>query len=199
MGVEIRLRGTAIPCIAQEDIVAGRAVKLGEASNNPRILGGTATPDPRLQDGIYNVLQGASLPTGDDDAEARYVAAFRVYNEKPPLYETLPVTDVGDSSVPYTLRNFVAGSENLPADVTLRMVAPRLKENETIASGALMLAYDDGIYTITSGSFYAGTYTIGNKISVKTSGVWYESSNARVGIVLEQNTSKNTLTIKTGR
>jgi len=207
MGVEIRLRGTAIPCIAQADIKAGLAVKLGAASNSPRILGGTADPDPRLQGGIYNVLQGASLPSSDDEkvdtdlpiGVAKYVAAFRVYNEKPPLYETLPVLDKGDSTVPYTMREFIAGEENLPAtDLTLRMVAPRLKEDATIPSGALMLAYDDGIYTVSSGCFVAGTYTIGNAISVKSGGKWYEGANAKVGVVFEQNTTKNTLTIKTG-
>ena len=134
MGVEIRLRGTAIACIAQEDIQAGLAVKLVPATNTPRILAGSPDPDPRLQGGIYNVLQGASLPIADEDAAAKYVAAFRVYNEKPPLYDTLPVQDIGDSTVPYTLREFVAGQENLPADVTLRMVVPRLKEDATIPS-----------------------------------------------------------------
>lgn len=199
MGVEIRLRGTAIPCIAQEAIQAGLAVIIGAAANAPRVLAGSPDPDPRLQGGIYNVLQGASLPTTDDDASAKYVAAFRVYNEKPPLYETMPVQDVGDSTIPYTMREFVAGSENLPASVTLRMVVPRLKEDATIPSGALMLAYDEGIYTVTSGCFQAGTYTIGAAISVLTAGIWYEGANAQVGIVFEQNTTKNTLTIKTSQ
>ena len=198
MGVEIRLRGTAIACIAQEDIQAGLAVKLGAASNAPQILGGSADPDPRLQGGIYNVLQGATKPVADEDASAHFVAAFRVYNEKPPLYETLPVNDIGDSSIPYTLRMFVEGQENLPADVTLRMVVPRLKEDAIIPSGALMLAYDDGIYTVTSGCFVAGTYTIGNAINVATGGIWQEGTTGAVGIVFEQNTTKNTLTIKTG-
>ena len=198
MGVEIRLRGTAIACIAEEDIQAGLAVRLGPSVLAPRVLGGTADPDPRLQGGIYNVLQGATKPVADEDASAHFVAAFRVYNEKPPLYETLPVNDIGDSSIPYTLRMFVEGEENLPADVTLRMVVPRLKENAIIPSGALMLAYDDGIYTVTSGCFVAGTYTIGNAINVKTGGFWQEGTTGQVGIVFEQNTTKNTLTIKTG-
>jgi len=199
MGVEIRLRGTAIPCIAQEDIKAGLAVKLGAASNAPRTLDERdAIPDPNLQGGIFNVLQGASLPTSDDDSSAKYVAAFRVFNEKPPLYEDLPTQDVGESTVPYTLREFVEGSENLPADVNLKMVVPRLKEDAIIPSGALMLAYDEGIYTVTSGCFVAGTYTIGAAISVKSGGQWYQGTGAQVGIVFEQNTTKNTLTIKTG-
>jgi len=198
MGVEIRLRGTAIACIANQDIQAGLAVKLVPATNTPRILAGSPDPDPRLQGGIYNVLQGAALPTVAEDAAAKYVAAFRVYNEKPPLYETLPVQDIGNSTIPYTLREFVAGQENLPADVTLRMVVPRLKEDATIPSGALMLAYDEGIYTVTSGCFVAGTYTIGNAVNVAVGGIWQEGTTGAVGIVFEQNTTKNTLTIKTG-
>lgn len=200
MGVEIRLRGTAIPCIAQSDIRAGLAVKIVPATNAPRVLAGSPDPDPRLQGGIYNVLQGASLPDSDGETACHFVAAFRVYNEKPPLYETLPVADEGDSTVPYTMREFVAGSENLPANVDLRMVVPRLKEDATIPSGALMLAYDDGIYTVTSGCFVAGTYTIGNGIKANASGQWEETAltTDKVGIVFEQNATKNTLTIKTG-
>jgi len=203
MGVEIRLRGTAIPCIAQQAIQAGLAVKLVPAISPtyPAVLGGTADPDPRLQGGIYNVLQGAVLPIADDDATAKYVAAFRVYNEKPPLFETLPVQDVGGSTVPYTMRELVEDSENLPAtSITLRMVVPRLKEDAIIASGALMLAYDEGIYTVSSGCFEQGVYTIGNAISVRTAGIWYEGTGGQVGIVFEQNTTKkNTLTIKTSQ
>lgn len=198
MGVEIRLRGTAIPCIAQEDIVAGLAVKLGAASNSPQVLSGNPDADPRLQGGIFNVQQGASLPTSDNDQDARYVAAFRVYNEKPPLFEDLASENESTGTIPYTLREFEAGAENLPQTVSLRMVAPRLKESATIPSGALMLAYDSGIYTVTSGCFTAGTYTIGSAISVATGGTWYQSSSGKVGIVFEQNATKNTLTIKTG-
>jgi len=203
MGVEIRLRGTAIGCIAQEAIKAGLAVKLVPATNAPRVLGGTADVDPRLQGGIYNVLQGAALPTASGELACHYVAAFRVYNEKPPLYETLPVLDIGDSTVPYTLREFVEGDENLPAeDITLRMVVPRLKDDATIASGALMLAYDDGIYTVTSGCFVAGaSYAVGQKLMAGASGVWTETSldSNAVAVVFERNTTKNTLTIKTER
>jgi len=198
MGVEIRLRGTAIPCIAQQDITAGLAVKLGAASNSPKVLLGNPDTDPRLQGGIFSVTQGASLPTSDNDQDARYVAAFRVYNEKPPIYDDLASENESSVSIPYTLREFEAGDENLPQDVTLRMVVPRLKESAIIPSGAPMLAYDAGIYTVTSGCFEAGTYTIGAAISVKTNGIWYASSDGKVGIVFEQNTTKNTLTIKTG-
>lgn len=198
MGVEIRLQGTAIACIAQENIQAGRAVKLVAASNSPRIKAGDSLPDPHLQGKQFSVLQGAQYPTSDNDADAKYVAAFRVYDEKPPIYETLPTTDIGDSTIPYSLREWIEGEENLPAtSLTMRMVAPRLKEDATILSGALMLAYDAGIYTVTSGTFEAGSYTIGNAISVKTNGIWYEGSTATVAYVFEQNTTKNTLTIKT--
>ena len=94
------------------------------------------------------------------------------------------------------MRSFDAG-ENLPDDVNLDMVVPRLKEDATIPSGALMLAYDEGIYTVTSGCFEAGTYNPGDAISVKTGGIWYKSATAQVAVVFEQNSTKNTLTIKT--
>jgi len=198
MGLEIRLQGTAIPCIAQENIQAGRAVKIVAATNAPRIQAGEADVDPRFQNSIYNILQGAQYPDSDNDADANYVAAFRVYLEPTPIYETLPTLDIGGSTIPYTLREWIEGSENLPAtNITLRMVAPRLKEDATILSGAMMLVYDEGIYTVTSGCFEAGSYAIGDAISVKADGIWYKSAVGKVGTVLEQNTLKNTLTIKT--
>jgi len=195
MGVEIRIQGTALPCIAQQDIKAGLAVKLYSAQA-VKVLAGNADPDPHLQGGIYNVIQGAVLPTSDNDGSAKYVAAFRVYNEKPPIYKGLATLDKGLSTVPYTLRSFDAG-ENLPDDVNLDMVVPRLKDDATIPSGALMLAYDEGIYTVTSGCFETGTYNPGDAISVKTGGIWYKSATAQVAVVFEQNSTKNTLTIKT--
>lgn len=194
MGVEIRIQGLAIPCIAQEDIKAGLAVVLTSASANA-ILGGDADVDPGMQGGIYNVKQGAVLSTEDNDVDAKYVAAFRVYNEKPPIYTGLSTANVG-TTIPYTLRTWDNG-ENLPDAVTLDMVVPRLKDDATIASGALMLAYDEGIYTVTSGCFEAGTYSPGDAISVKTGGIWYKSATGQVAVVFEQNTTKNTLTIKT--
>jgi hypothetical protein len=201
MGVEIRLRGTALPCIAQEDIRAGLAVKLVAAVNAPRSYGGAVYPDPNLQGSTYELKVGAALPSGENDTEAKFVAAFRVYNETPPIFETWPTTaDGAGNGVPYTLRGFVEGSENMPATgITVRMVAPRLKEDAIIPSGAFMLAYDAGIYTVTSGCFTAASYDPGDPISVHANGIWYESNTGQVGVVWEQNTVKNTLTIKTGK
>ena len=196
MGVEIRIQGTAIPCIANEDIQAGLAVQLVAAINAPKVLGGNADPDPNMQGGIYNVVQGAMLPLADDNTAAKYVAAFRVFNEKPPLYQGLPTVDVGGSTVPYALTGFDAG-DNLPVDVNLQMTVPRLKWDATIPSGSLMLAYDEGIYTVTSGVFEAGTYNPGDAISVRAAGIWYQGAGGQVAIVFEQNTNLNTLTIKT--
>jgi hypothetical protein len=184
--MEIKLMGTAIPCVAQQDIQAGLAVKLTAAT-------GKSSPD---------VVQGAVLPSSDNDTAAHFVAAFRVYNEKPPIYESLPTLDeTGNTTTqPYTLREYPAGQENLPADVKLRMVAPRLKSPEqTILSGALMLAYDEGIYTVTSGCYYGSSFNVGDAISVKgTTGKWYASATGQVGVVYEFNSTKGELTIKTG-
>ena len=173
--------GTAIPCVAQEDIKAGLAVRLVPAS-------GKSIPD---------VVIGARLPSGDDDAEAHFVANWAVTNIKPPIYQGLPTLDVGDGSVPYTFREFVEGKENLPEEVTLRMVPPRFKDEETIPSGTLMLAYGDGIYTLTSGCYVAGSYEVGDKIGNMSTGKWYESAASRVATVLEYNSTSKKLTIKT--
>lgn len=183
--MEIKLQGTAIPCVAQEDIMAGLAVQLVPAT-------GKSSPD---------VVQGAKLPASDNLTAAHYVAAFRVYNEKPPIYEGLPTLDESGNPVaqPYTLRLYPEGQENLPADVKLRMVAPRLKTPEqTILSGALMLAYDDGIYTVTSGCYYGTSFEVGDPISVKSGGKWYNGNTGQVGVVFEINSTKGELTVKTG-
>lgn len=190
--MEIKLQGTALPCVAQQDIKAGLAVKLG-----PARASGVAISTP-------NVIQGASLQSGDD-LEARFVAGFRVYNEKPPIYENLPsLNQSGNTTTqPYTLREFVSGTENLPADVKLRMVAPRLKDSaETILSGALMLAYDDGVYTVTSGCYTASAnLTVGAFVKSTAGGVWAYTATAaeKVGIVWEYDAADQKLTIKTGR
>jgi len=186
--MEIKLQGTAIPCVAQQAIVAGLAVKLTPAL-------GKSSPD---------VVQGALLPTAGADTDAHFVAAFRVYNEKPPLYETLPTLDEtgNTTSQPYTLRGFIEGSENLPADVTLRMVVPRLKEEETIVSGALMLAYDDGIYAVTSGCFtYSDNLAVGNYVTCEAGGKWAYTATAseKTGVVFEYSQANATLTVKTGQ
>jgi hypothetical protein len=81
------------------------------------------------------------------------------------------------------------------------MVAPRLKDTdagETILSGALMLAYDDGIYTVTSGCFVNSAFTVGDAVSVKgTTGKWYASGTGQVATVFEYDSTKVKLTIKT--
>jgi hypothetical protein len=184
--MEIKLLGTAIPCVAQQDIKAGLAVKLTAAS-------GKSSPD---------VVIGAVLPTSNDDTKAKYMAGFRMYNEVPPIYEGLTTLDESGNSSgqPYTLREWVAGSENLPDSVTLRMVAPGLKKpEETILSGALMLAYDEGIYTVTSGCYYGTSFAVGDDVSVKgnsDNGKWYQGSGGVVAQVLEFNSTKGELTIK---
>lgn len=190
--MEIKLQGTAIPCVAEEDIVAGLAVKLVPATAGAFTSG--ASPD---------VTAGAQLPTGDDDIDAKFVSMFRVYNEKTPLYEGLTTLDeTGNTSgQAYVLREFVEGDSNLPEDVTLRMTTPRLQEGQTILSGALMLAYDDGIYTVTSGCFtHSANLIVGNYVTANTGGIWAYTATAadRVGRVFEYDQTNAKLTIKTG-
>ena len=184
--MEIKLQGTAIPCVAQQNIVAGLAVKLTPAL-------GKTSPD---------VTQGALLPTTGADTDAHFVAGFRVYNERPPIYESLPTNDQtgNTTSQPYTLRSFIEGEENLSASVTLRMVPPRLKEEETILSGALMLAYDEGIYTVTSGCFtHSANLSVGNYVTNEAGGKWAYTATAaeKTGIVFDYDLTNAKLTVKT--
>lgn len=191
--MEIRLRGHAFPCIAQQDIKAGIAVKLGADATGNATGAFTSTSFNK-----GNIVQGASIPTSDDDTGARFIAAWPVSNTKPPIYQTLPTLDIGLSTVPYTLREFIEGSSNLPAtDITLRMVDPRLQDEQTIPSGTPMLVYDEGVYTVTSGCFSGTSFTVGDGISVKgTTGNWYNSTSGQVASVLEYNSTEGRLTIK---
>jgi hypothetical protein len=122
-----------------------------------------------------------------------------VFNEVPPLFETFPTKDEtgNKSGIAYTLRGWVEGQENLPATVRVRMVAPRLKEEETIPSGTLMLAYDEGIYTVTSGAFTGTGFEIGDAVTAGSDGKWQAfSSKGRVATCFDYDSVAGTLTIK---
>jgi len=169
--MEIKLQGTALPCVAQEAIVAGLAVKL----------------TPALGKTYPNVTQGAVLPKADNDATAKYVAAFAVTNQQPPFYVGLTSAEEAGNTTgqPYLLRGFTQGQENLPQSVSLDMLYSRYKEEATIPSGSLMLAYDEGIYEVTSGCIFGSTFNVGDPISAKAGGKWYNSSAGQVGVVWE--------------
>jgi hypothetical protein len=75
--------------------------------------------------------------------------------------------------------------------------------SKTIASGALMLAYDNGIYTVTSGCFISAGLAVGSDVSVNGTGAnagkWQlKSSTGKVGKVFEYDSTNGKLTIKTG-
>jgi len=185
--MEIRIKGTALPCVAQEDITAGLAVLLVSAS-------GKSSPD---------VTIGAKLPLSSAEAaRAYYVAEFAVSNTKPPIYESLPTLSTTGGQ-PYALREFPEGSENLPSSVTLRMVDPRLKVEQTIPSGSLMLAYDEGVYTVTSGCFVDSASLIpGAEVEVVATGSnrgkWQlKSAGTKVATVLERDSTNVELTFRT--
>jgi len=169
--MEIKLQGTALPCVAQEAILAGKAVRLKPAE-------GKTFP---------NVTQGAYLPDADNDQDAKYVAAFAVTNVPPPFYTGLTSAEEAGNTTgqPYLLRGFTQGSENLPQNVSLDMLYGRYKEEATIPSGSLMLAYDEGIYEVTSGCIYGSTFNVGDPISVKAGGQWYNGDTAQVATVWE--------------
>lgn len=188
--MEIRLMGTAIPCVAQQDISTGYAIRIGTDNTGQSLS-------------LGEVIAGSYLPTSKRDIRCRYVAQFAVNNSAPPLYQSLPTLDeTGNATTQaYTLRGFVSGSENLPASVTLRMVPPRFKNDvQTIPSGTLMLAYDEGIYTVTSGCLSGTSWSVGDYLASEADGRWYnDTTDAQyaVGICMEYNSTKGELTFKT--
>jgi len=157
--MEKNLRGIAIPCICSESdgIKSGLMVYLAADSS------ASDYGEYFLQE-----KKAAALPTTSGNAALSfYVAEWAVSNDSLPIYETLP-------SYTWARRQGFDRTPNLPAtDITVRMTHPRDQQEQTVPSGQKMLAYDEGIYTITSGCYsFSSTPTVGTAL-----GVHYDTGN----------------------
>jgi hypothetical protein len=177
--MDIRLKGTALPAIAMQNIMAGRAVVMDHWVPGTR----------------PNVDIGARYPVaGSAQTETRvYVAEWAQTNQKPPIYETLP-------SYTYSLRQGWDQGTNLPAaGITIRMVAPTMQEEQIIPSGTAMLMYDQGIYAVPSGCYNGTTFVPGQGIEVEANtGKWQAlAAGTRVATCVDFE-AVGKLVIKTG-
>lgn len=174
---------------ANEDIVEGRMVVLTVP---------TGTTDDN-QSFTHRGLMAIKLPTTEAEAlKAKYVAAFALDNRPTPLIEGLP-------RYAWSLRR--GGwdqTANLPASsLTLYMDHPgNMTVPQTIASGSLALAFDRGVFTVTSGNFiYSASLVRGAPLSVAYDathkGKLQYASDGAIGIVESFDSTNFTLTFRT--
>jgi len=132
--MEINKYTDIIGVVTTEDIVEGRMVLLTSHSQSHDF-------------GSREDLPGVKLPTSSDEAaEAKYVLAFALDNRPTPLM-TIP-------SYSYALRRGWDQTANVPFSTTVYLSHPgNMSAPQTVSSGELALAFDDGVFTVTSGAF----------------------------------------------
>lgn len=186
--MEINKYTDIIGVVATESIVEGRMVVLTAAN---------ATHDF----GSREDLMGVKLPANSTEAaKARYVLAFALDNRPTPLLETIP-------SYSYALRK--GGwdqTSNVPFTASVYLSHPgNMTVPQTVASGSLALAFDRGVFTVTSGNFvYSANLVPGAPLTVSNTSdhgadsgkLRYDASGA-IGIVERFDSTNFTLTFRT--
>ncbi|MEM0374080.1 MAG: hypothetical protein QXO96_05975 [Sulfolobales archaeon] len=134
--MEVRKYTDIVGAVATENIVEGRMVLMVPQSTSHNF-------------GSREDLPGFKLPANSTEAaRAKFVSAFALDNRPLPLIDNIPAYE-------WSLR--MGGWDrvrNMPFTATLRMVYPANDyEPQTIASGSLMLGFDRGVFTVTSGHF----------------------------------------------
>jgi hypothetical protein len=158
--------------VAQADIVEGRFVIL--------------TTNVVTEDfGSKEDLPGMKVPsTAEEATRAKYVSTFAVDNRPTPIYNPTP-------SMPFALRGGFDQAVNVPFATTVLLTHPGNQEGQTIPSGASMLGFRTGTYTLPSGAYiYSADIIVpGAALVVEYSGAdagkpKYTGTNA-VGVVGE--------------
>jgi len=120
--------------VAQEDIVEGR-------------IGLLTTNVHSRNYGSQTDLPGVKLPTTSTEAaQARYIIAFEQDNRSLPIYQPQPHYD-------WATRYGWEQATNAPFAATVYITHPGVQEGMTIPSGAGVVAFGEGIYTVPSGSY----------------------------------------------
>lgn len=93
-------------------------------------------------------LPGVKLPANTTEAaQATYVVAFALDNRPLPLVDSYPGYE-------WALRMGFDKTRNTPFTATVRTTYPANDaETQTITEGSLALAFDKGVFTVTSGNF----------------------------------------------
>jgi hypothetical protein len=187
--MEINKFTDIIGVLATSAIKEGRMVCLTPAS----VL------DTNYNYGSRSDLMGIKLPsTAAEAAKSKYVSAFALDNRPTPIIEGLP-------QYAWSMRS--GGWDqvgNLPASgLTLFMDHPgNMTVVQTIPSGSLALAFDKGVFTVTSGNFiYNAGLVSGAPLSVSyaggTEGELQYDANGTIGVVEHFDSANFTLTFRT--
>lgn len=186
--MEVRKYTDIVGAVATQDIVEGRMVLMVPQSTSYNF-------------GSREDLPGFKLPANPTEAaKARFVAAFALDNRPLPLIDY--------PSFPWALRQ--GGwdqARNAPFTATVRLTYPANDaEPQTILSGALMLGFGAGVFTVASGSFiYNANLAPGAYLAVAdatTDGASHAgklkySASAGVAIVEEFDATNMVLTFRT--
>ena len=107
-------------------------------------------------------LMGVNLPATSAEAlKAKFCIAFALDNRPTPLVNSYPAYD-------FALRGGFDQTANVPYTATIYLTHPgNMTVPQTIASGVLALAFDKGVFTVTSGNFvYSANLVPGAPLAV---------------------------------
>lgn len=107
-------------------------------------------------------LMGVKLPdTSAEAAKAKFCIAFALDNRPTPLVNDYP-------AYPYAIRGGFDQSANVPFTASVYLTHPgNMTVPQTVASGQLALAFDKGVFTVTSGNFvYSADLVAGAPLGV---------------------------------
>lgn len=172
--------------VAMDNIVEGRFVVLASHSLSKDF-------------GSQTDLPGARLPVNSTEAaRARYITKFEQDNRSLPIYQPNPAFS-------YALRYGFDQAENAPFDATVYITHPGVQSERTIPSGANLVLYGEGIYTLPSGSWVhnaalhvpGAQFAIANRADHTTNaGKPVTSASNIIGEVVRYNSSNDELTIR---
>lgn len=92
--------------------------------------------------------------TSTEAAQARYCLTFAVDNSQTPIYVPYP-------SFSFALRQGFDQAANVPFSADVYLTAPGMMLDQTVPSGALALAFGEGVYTVSSGQWITASVVRG--------------------------------------
>lgn len=146
-------------------------------------------------------LPGVKLPaTSAEAAKAKFCVAFALDNRPTPLVNSYP-------SLTFALRDGFGQTANVPFTASIYLTHPgNMTVPQTVASGALALAFDKGVFTVPSGSFiYSANLVPGAPLAVADTatngateaGKLKYDANGAVAVVERFDSTNFTLTFRT--
>lgn len=146
--MEVRKYKDIMGGVATENIKEGRMVLIA------------ASHSEGYDFGSRNDLPGMKLPdTSGEAAKAIFMAAFALDNSSLPIYQPYP-------AYTFALRNTYDQTANVPFTADVYLTHPSDMLSQTIPSGAPMLGYAGGVFTVHSGDFIAASVVEGGWLDV---------------------------------